>query len=213
MTSEAHDEYIENAPDFAKPILRKIQKAMRASSEDLEETIKWRVPHYEYHGMIAGLSAHKSHIRFGFWRGKQMSDPEGLLEIMGKTEIGLIQMETVADVPPQRVLVRYVREAMRLNEAAKAAPKTGTRKRAAARKKSLAARTIAIPKDLTAALKKNRKARATFEGFSYTNRREYVEWLTEAKREATRQKRLEQAVEWMAEGKPRNWKYMPKWRD
>jgi uncharacterized protein YdeI (YjbR/CyaY-like superfamily) len=64
-----------------------------------------------------------------------------------------------------------------------------------------------VPQDLKSALARNAKARAAFEGFSPSHRREYVEWIEDAKRDDTRRKRLATAIEWMGEGKPRNWKY------
>ena len=117
-------------------------------------------------------------------------------------EEGAIVWRDVKEMPADGVLVRYIKEAVALNEKGVKAPK----------KKKTPAKKLAVPDYLMSALKKNKKALATFEGFSPTHRKEYVEWVTEAKREATRDKRLTTAVEWMAEGKPRNWKYMKEWR-
>jgi uncharacterized protein YdeI (YjbR/CyaY-like superfamily) len=154
------------------------------------------------------MSAHKSHVNFVFWRGKELEDPEGLLETDARTAMGGMSLETLADLPSQKVLAQYVRRAAALNEARAAAPRPKRDPAATARTR----KTIAIPPDLAAALERHPRAAASFAAFSYTNRREYVQWLAEAKRPETRANRLRQAMEWMAEGKPRNWKYMPRWR-
>lgn len=206
---EFHDEYIAAAPEFAQPILEKLRKVVHKACPDVEETIKWSSPHFEHQGILAGMAAFKKHVSFAFWRGKELSDPDGLFEGVGRTNMCALKIEKVADLPPEGVLVRYLKEAIKLNEAAAKAP-NGKEKPAG--RKASAKRTVKAPPDLMAALRKKKRALATFEGFSYSNRKEYVEWVTEAKREATRAKRIEQAVAWMAEGKPRNWKYMKNWQ-
>lgn len=202
-----HDDYIRHAADFAQPILTKLRKVVHKACPKVQESIKWNSPHFELQGMLCGMNAFKKHVVFAFWRGAELSDTEGLLERMGKTGIAGMKLETVADVPGERVLVRYIREAAALNEAGRAAPRRTSAEKAP-RKATVR---LAAPPDLLAALKKNKAAHAAFEGFSNSNRKEYVEWVTEAKREATRERRIAQAVEWMAEGKPRNWKYMKEW--
>jgi uncharacterized protein YdeI (YjbR/CyaY-like superfamily) len=112
---------------------------------------------------------------------------------------GCLPYTKVSDLPPKKVLSGYIKEAMKLNDDGVKAP---------ARAKPKAPRPVVVPDDLAGALRGNDRARATFEKFSPSNQREYVEWITEAKTQATRSRRLETAVEWMAEGKPRNWKYM-----
>jgi len=186
------DAYIAAAPAFAKPILEYLRDAVHTGCPDVEETMKWSSPHFMYKGMLCGMAAFKSHCAFGFWKGKLIV-PERP-EAMG--QFGRIA--SLSDLPRDSVLLGYVREAARLNE-------TGTK---VARKPPQPKKALATPPDLAAALKKNAKARATFEGFSPSHKREYVKWITEAKTEETRKKRLDTAVEWMAEGKPRNWKYM-----
>ncbi len=204
-----HDAYIAKSPEFAQPILTKIQTAMRKACPDVTETMKWSSPAFEHHGIITGMAAFKAHVNMSFWRGMQMEDSEGLFDSVGNTSMTFMRFEKPSDVPNQRVLTRYIKEAMKLNEAVASEKKSRkpTAKKTAAKKK-----TVKAPADLLAALKKSKKALATFEGFSYTNKNEYVEWITEAKREATREKRIETAVAQMKEGKPRNWKYMKEWR-
>ena len=199
-----HDAYIKAAPDFAVPILTKIRTVMHKACPDLLETMKWGAPHFEHEGIVAGMAAFKRHVRFAFWRGKELKDTDALLDIVGDTDIGAMHYEQLDDLPSERVLSRYVKEAVRLNEASARAPRKPA--------ENATKRQVAAPADLKTALKKSKKAHTTFEGFGFSARKEYVEWITEAKREATRAKRIETAVEWLAEGKPRNWKYMKEWR-
>jgi uncharacterized protein YdeI (YjbR/CyaY-like superfamily) len=186
------DAYIAKSADFAQPILRHLREIVHKGCPEVEETMKWSSPHFLYLGMLCGMAAFKSHCAFGFWKGKLIV-PERP-EAMG--QFGRIA--SVSDLPKASVLLGYVREAARLNETGEKIPRKPRRPKKA----------LATPPDLAAALKKNAKARATFEGFSPSHKREYIEWITEAKTEETRKKRLDNAVEWMAEGKPRNWKYM-----
>lgn len=204
-----HDSYIAGAPEFARPILEKFRKAVHEGCPVVEESIKWSAPHFDHHGILAGMAAYKAHASVWFGRGMEMDDPEGLLTIIGKTGMGSIRVERASDLPSQAVLVKYVREAAKRNEAAASAPRKKAAKKTAAKP---AAKKVEAPDDLMQALKRSKEALATFEGFAPGYRKDYVLWVTEAKREATRAKRIAQAVEWMAEGKPRNWKYMPEWR-
>ena len=208
-----HDEYIAAAAEFAGPILEKVRAHVHKACPDVEESMKWSHPHFGYKGMLVGMSAHKAHVNVTFWHGAELEDPDGLLEVVGKTKMGNLRAEKVSDLPNQRTFVKFVKEAMRLNEAAESAPSKPQRKtgKKAGKKATTAARSVDAPDDLLIALRKKKRALATYDAFSYTNKKEYVEWVTEAKREATREKRVAQAVEWMSEGKPRNWKYMKEW--
>lgn len=186
------DAYIARSAHFAKPILRHIREVVHKGCPEVEETIKWGMPHFDYKGMLCGMSAFKEHCALGFWKHKLVAPAkEGAMGHFGR-------ITSLKDLPPDRVLVGYVREAARLNEAGVKVP----------RKVREPKKALATPSDLAAALKKNAKAQASFAGFSPSHKREYIEWITDAKTEETRKKRLGIAVEWMAEGKPRNWKYM-----
>ena len=184
------DAYIENAADFAKPILVHIRKVVHTALPDVEEDIKWRTPTFMYKGILCGMAAFKSYCAMGFWK-------ESLVFDSRKDEIGRI--ESLSDLPADKALIALLKKAAKLNDdgvkVAKMAP-TGARK------------PLKVPSYLTAALKKNKRAQAAFSDFSHSHKKEYVEWLTEAKTDATRQKRLETAIGWIAEGKARNWKYM-----
>jgi uncharacterized protein YdeI (YjbR/CyaY-like superfamily) len=191
------DAYIAKAAPFAQPILEKIREAFHAASPKIEETMKWSVPHFEYKGIVGSMAAFKQHVGWGFWKARLMKDPAGILNGTG---MGGARVENVKDLPPKKVLVEYVREAVQLNEEGKKVEGTRSMRRPA--------KPAEVPDDLAAALAKNKKARATFDQFSPSHRKEYIEWIAEAKQEATRSKRLAQAIEWMAEGKARHWKYM-----
>ena len=178
---------------------------MHEACPDVRETIKWSAPHFEHQGILAGVAVLKKEVRFAFWKGRLHSDPEQLLEVIGNTDMAAMRIEKLSELPSERVLMQYIKEAMRLNKAATLDPKKRV-------EHGQAKREIGAPPDPMAALKKKRKALATFEGFNYTNRKDYVEWSEDAQRAATRAKRIQTAVEWMGEGKPRNWKYMKQWR-
>ncbi|MDH3285042.1 MAG: YdeI/OmpD-associated family protein [Acidobacteriota bacterium] len=193
------DAYIAGAEEFAQPILRKIRKVFHKACPDLEETIKWSCPHFEYKGIVGGMASFQRHVSFGFWKARLMKDPAKIFKKDAGASMAGVRVEKLSDLPSERVLVGYVKQAVELNEKDIREPRAGKKK---------ASRKLVVPDDLKAAMKKNKKALATFENFSFSNRKEYVEWITEAKREETRQRRVRTAIEWMAEGKPRNWKYM-----
>jgi uncharacterized protein YdeI (YjbR/CyaY-like superfamily) len=191
------DAYIAGSADFARPVLTFLRDVVHGACPDVEETMKWNFPHFLHHGMMCGMAAFKEHCTLGFWKGSLVvpADARGGEAAMGQ----LGRITGCADLPTKKVLTGYIKTAMRLNEEGVRAP---------GRAKPKVPRAEAeVPEDLAGALRKNRKARASFEGFSPSQRREYVEWITEAKREETRARRVETAVEWLAEGKPRNWKY------
>jgi uncharacterized protein YdeI (YjbR/CyaY-like superfamily) len=191
------DAYIANSADFARPILTHLREVVHAACPPVEETMKWAFPHFMYEGILCSMASFKQHCAFGFWKGSLIVDGNGRSAEEAMGQFGRITK--LSDLPPKKVLAGYVKEAMRLNDEGVKSP---TRSAPKARKGE-----VAVPDDLASALKRNRKARATFEGFSPSHRREYVEWITEAKGEETRKRRLETAVEWMAEGKARHWKY------
>jgi uncharacterized protein YdeI (YjbR/CyaY-like superfamily) len=191
------DRYIANAAAFAQPILEKIRRAYHKAHPEVEEVIKWGVPHFDYKGPLGNMAGFKQHVGYGFWKSTLLEDTHGILA-SSEHAMGGMKVRDVKELPSEKVLVDYIRQAIRLNEA-------GVK---VARPKRAPAAPPEAPADLVAALRKNATARKAFESFSPSQKREYVEWITEAKQEATRLKRLTTAVEWMSEGKPRNWKYM-----
>ncbi|MCB9850288.1 MAG: YdeI/OmpD-associated family protein [Phycisphaerales bacterium] len=205
------DAYINKAPEYARPILTKFRALMHKACPGIEESIKWSAPCFEHCGMLAGMAAFKQHVALRFWRGKQLPDPKGLMQGEKSNEMGTIKVGDVSELPADSVLIKYIKAAAKHNEQlAKGRTETAkARKRGDIPKaKKQPAKKVTVPPDFAAALAKKKKALATFDGFSYSHRKEYVEWITEAKRDETRQRRIKQAVEWLAEGKPRNWKYV-----
>ena len=187
------DKYIANAAGFARPILSHIRELVHKGCPDVTENMKWSSPFFEYKGVLCSMAAFKEHCAFGFWRRDLKI--ESNISAMG--DFG--RLTSVNDLPSDKVLLGYIRQAAKLNESGVKPP---PRVREAKDKKDLV-----VPKVLLDALKKNPKAAKTFENFSYSHKKEYAEWIAEAKREETQQKRLAQAIEWLAEGKSRNWKY------
>ena len=191
------DAYIEKSADFAKPILNHLRAVVHEACPEVEEEMKWSFPCFMYKGMFCSMAAFKEHCAFGFWKSSLILDKKGqsLEKAMG--QFGRITK--LSDLPPKKVLTEYIKLAKKLNDDGVKAP---------TRVKPKTPRELVVPDDLAKALKRNKAAQATFDKFSPSNKREYVDWITEAKTEATRTRRLETAIEWMAEGKPRNWKYM-----
>jgi uncharacterized protein YdeI (YjbR/CyaY-like superfamily) len=189
------DDYIAKAPAFARPILVEIRERVHAACPEVEETIKWRQPSFEYKGLMCGMAAFKEHCVFGYWKAPLVlgAAAEGA-NAMGYRD----KITSVADLPSKTAFRAHIRKAMELNAAGI------TVERPAKERKP----ELVVPADLAAAVKKNKKAQATFDKFSPSHRREYIEWITEAKTDATRTKRMQQMIEWLAVGKPRNWKYM-----
>lgn len=187
--------YIAKSAPFARPILRHLREVVHDACPEVEETLKWGMPSFTWHGILCGMAAFKQHATFGFWRGSVVPGGNGKKAEDAMGQFG--RLTKVSELPTKRVLAGYVRAAMKLNgDGVPAHP------RGAPKKKPLP-----VPADLAAALRTNRRARETFEGFSPSRRRDYIEWITEAKREETRARRLETAIEWMADGKARNWKH------
>jgi hypothetical protein len=189
------DAYIAAAPDYARPILKHLRALVHRGCPEVEETMKWSFPHFDHRGIMCGLAAFKGHCAFGFWKGKLIVDPGTNRSAEAMGQFGRIT--ELRDLPSDAAILAMVREAARLNEEGIAVP----RRKAAPRKEAV------VPPDLAAALRAAKGARAAFEAFSPGKRREYVDWIAEAKTEETRKRRLATAVEWIAEGKSRNWKY------
>ena len=188
------DAYIEKSRDFARPILEHLRKLVHKACPDVEETIKWGSPHFDYKGSLAGMASFKEHCAFGFWKHALLAG-DGNLERTAMGSFGRIT--SLKDLPKDKEIVALIHQAMELNEKGIKVPK----------KPAVASGEVVVPKELTAALAKNKKAKASFDTGSPSHRREYVEWITEAKTEPTRDKRIATAIEWLSEGKSRNWKY------
>jgi uncharacterized protein YdeI (YjbR/CyaY-like superfamily) len=192
------DAYIAKSADFAKPILKHLRKVVHAGCPDVVETMKWSMPHFDYKGVMCGMAAFKEHCAFGFWKESLVFDRAKAAEQTAMGSFGGIK--TLADLPSEKTLIGYVKKAAALNEAGIKAPgRTEPKKK----------QPLAVPDYFSAALKKNKKARKTFEDFPPSKQREYLEWVTGAKREETRHERLATSIKWLSEGKTRHWKYQP----
>lgn len=192
------DAYIAKSRPFAQPILESIRAQVHAACPGVVETIKWGFPHFLHEGgILCSMAAFQEHCAFGFWKGALVPGAKGAKSADAMGQLGRIA--SANDLPAKPAFARMVKAAMKLNEPATrvARPVTKPGRRAP----------IPEPADFKAALAKHAKARASWKAFAPGQRREYLEWITEAKRPATRAARLAQSLEWLAEGKTRNWKY------
>ncbi len=190
------DAYIAKAAEFARPVLKHLRDLVHQGCPDVEETIKWGHPSFVYKGLLCIMAAFKQHASFHFWRHKLVVGATGGKAGMG--EFGRIA--SLQDLPADRVLVGYVRKAAALRDAGVKLPTRSCPKAAESRE-------VVVPEFFATALRRNKPAQANFDELSYSHKKEYIQWLTEAKREETRQRRLETALTWIAAGKPQNWKY------
>jgi uncharacterized protein YdeI (YjbR/CyaY-like superfamily) len=192
------DAYIAQSAGFAKPILNHLRKVVHSACPDVEETLKWGMPSFMYRGKIlCGIAAFKQHAAFWFWRGTRLDDPEGYLGKTGSAMGNFGRITSLAGLPPRRVIAGFIKQAMRLNGAI--TPSTPANK-----KSKPAPRT---PADLLKAIRANRTSVTTFTSLTPGHKREYIEWIADAKRPETRARRIATAVRWLADGKKHNWKY------
>jgi len=196
------DQYINKANDFAKPILTHIRKVVHSACPEVEEDLKWGSPTFMYKGIMCGMAAFKEHAVFGFWKASLMKDP--ILVENARSEVAMGHLGRISskkDLPADKTITAWIKEAMQLNDLGikiEAKAKTAEKKE------------VVVPEYFMKALGKNKKALQVFENYAYSHKKEYVEWITEAKTEETRNKRMATALEWIAEGKSRHWKYAAK---
>lgn len=197
------DAYITKAQPFAQPILKHLRNLVHTGCPEVTETIKWGMPSFEYKGPFCGMASFKEHAVFLFWKSKLLKDPKGYIgeranqggEAMGN----LGRITSLKDLPPDSAILDFIRQSKKLND-------DGIKIKKEVKPK----KEIIVPDYFADAIRSNKKAFAVFHSGSYSFRKEYVEWVTEAKTEATREKRMNTAIEWIAEGKGRNWKYKKK---
>lgn len=187
------DAFIAKAEPFAQPILTHLRELVHAACPEVQETIKWGMPSFEYHGILAGMASFKKHAAFGFWKGQLVVDSPSRKDAMW----GFGRITSVKDLPSKRELTALIKTAMKLNEAGVKPPRAVKHAKPAAR----------VPADLAAAFAKSAKAKAFYATLSPSAKREYVEWITGAKRPETRATRVKTAVSWMGQGKRFGWKY------
>lgn len=195
------DAYIERSADFAKPVLNHLRQLVHGVSPLITETIKWGMPFFDYKGPVCQIASFKQHCAFGFWKATALNDPHKAIAKGEEAAAGSFgRLTSVADLPADDILVDFIKQGMALNESGvKANMKTAPGSKPKAE--------IEVPDYFIAAMANEPKAAATFQDFSPSHKREYLEWITEAKTEATREKRLATAIEWLTEGKSRHWKY------
>lgn len=191
------DAYIAKAAPFARPILTYLREVVHEACPTVEETVKWGSPHFDHKGIMCGMAAFKAHCAFGFWKASLIPGLKANRANGGEAMGNLGCIRAIDDLPPRVELLGFVTQAARLNEEGVAA----------VRPKKAAKPPAEVPPELAAALAANRKAQAVFEAFPPSHRREYIQWIVEAKRDETRARRIAQTVEWVAEGKQRHWKY------
>lgn len=189
--------YIRKQQPFAQPILAYLRDVVHEACPECEETIKWGAPAYMRNGIVCITAGFKKHVALVLWKGPLILNTKGKRVDQAWGNFG--KVESIDDLPPRKTLISYIRKGVKLNDEGVKLP---------VRKKPSKARSVEVPEDLAKLLRKNRKARATFDAFSPSHKREYTEWITEAKRPETRQKRLETTIQQLEEGKPRQWKYM-----
>lgn len=200
LTDPRIDAYIERAAPFAQPILAHLRATVHAACPDVQETIKWRMPFFMLGERILGnMAAFKQHCSFSLWKGRGLAPEPEPAEGMG--QFGRIA--TLKDLPPKRELVQILRQAVAAIDAG-AAPPPAPKARGAKRPPP------EVPAALAEALQRNEAARRTFDGFSPSQRVEYFEWVAGAKRAETCARRVAQAIEWLGEGKTKNWQYRSK---
>jgi uncharacterized protein YdeI (YjbR/CyaY-like superfamily) len=199
-TNTRVDAYIAKAAPFARPILRHLRMLVHKACPETEEIMKWSFPHFDYHGMMCSMAAFKEHCAFGFWKASLMKDAEKFAKVGAMAMGHLGKVKSLDDLPSDKKLLMYIKEAVQLNDdGVKVSPKPRPTKR----------KSVIVPTDLKHALGKNKKAQKQFDGFTYSRKRDYIEWLTEAKASETRARRLATAIAWIAQGKGRNWKHEP----
>ena len=189
------DAYIDKAKDFAKPILTHLRELVHEACPDVQETMKWSFPHFDYKGMMCSMAAFKEHCAFIFWKQALLEQSAFPAE---KTAMGSFgRIKSLKDLPDDKTLKKLIVDAVRLNDKGIKIDKPVSKEK----------KEVVVPDILTAALATNALAAETFNNFPYSKKKEYVDWITEAKTDATRDKRLGTTIEWLAEGKARNWKY------
>lgn len=198
------DTYIDRSEPFARPILNYLRALIHEANPEIMETIKWGMPFFEYKGPTCNMAAFKQHVTFGFWKYSLIKDPDshlGKRSSQGGEAMGnLGRITSLKDLPPKRILLDFIRQAKKLNDA-------GIKMSARSIKSNTE---LIIPDYLIKALNKNKNAQQHFESFSRSCKREYIDWITSAKTDSTREKRMNSALESISEGKKRNWKYEKK---
>lgn len=198
------DEYISQSQDFAKPILNHLRKLVHIACPQVEETIKWGHPHFQYKGLLCNMAAFNKHCAFGFWKAALMKNVDILKDNNSESMGHSGKLKSLSDLPKDRIIISRIEEAASLNEQGIQL----TDKKHSSKKPE-----IQMPILLKNELQKNKKASETFLNFSLYHRKEYIEWIEEATTNDTKLQRVTTTVKWLTEGKTRNWKYIKKTPD
>lgn len=191
------DEYIAKSANSAQTVLNYLRQIVHDAAPQITETMKWSMPFFDYKGPVCQMATFKAYSAFGFWKATLLDDKHQALKIGDGKAGSFGPIYSVEDLPSKEILTDLIRQALALNEKGEVVVK-----------KVPAARTeLEVPVYFVDTLKANPTALFNFEKFSPSKKREYIEWITEAKTDATRYKRLQTALEWIGEGKTRNWKY------
>jgi uncharacterized protein YdeI (YjbR/CyaY-like superfamily) len=198
------DTYVAKAQPYAQPIMEHLRHLVHKACPEIEETIKWSRPFFEYRGAIlCNMSAFKEHCSFGFW-GEEMSAVLREAKILREDGMGSLgRITSLANLPTDKQMLGWLRQATGFVDSGSYTSPIAARRSVVKAPKPV----LETPAEFATALKRNKKAAAVFAAFSPSCKREYIEWIAEAKRAETRDKRIATAVEWIAEGKQRNWKY------
>lgn len=198
------DAFIKKAQPFAQPILKHIRALVHDACPEVEENIKWGMPAFEYKGPFVAMASFKAHAVMVFHKFNLLDDPKKILgenAANGGSSMGnLGRLTSIKDLPSDAEIKKFIKQAKKLNDEGIKNPT----------KPKKAATPLPVPTYFLSELNKNKKAKKVFEAFATSHKNEYIQWITEAKTEVTREKRMTQALEWIAEGKGRNWKYEKK---
>ncbi|MCB0395079.1 MAG: YdeI/OmpD-associated family protein [Flavobacteriales bacterium] len=192
------DDYILKAQGFAQPILQHLRTLIHQACPQLEEKVRWGMPHFDYKGMMVSMAAFKAHCSLMFFKGEFLNDPKGVLDKQREKGMGQFgRITSLNDLPSDKVLIEFIKQAMHLNE-------DGVKKAKPLKKST----PVVVPDVIRTALSSHQKALKYFNSLPPSHQKEYIEWITEAKTDTTREKRIKTMLEWLTEGKSRNWKYM-----
>lgn len=194
------DDYIKAQAAFAQPILQRLRLLIEQADPEIEESIKWRCPCYSQHGLVCAIAGFKKHVNFSFFKGQHINDHHQLFPPSDNEKLAALTFTSVDDMPEDALLIDYIKQAIALNQQA---PKSSNTKKNVAQNKA----SLEIPDDLQHALADHPQAHAHFTAFSFSKQRDYIQWLISAKKATTRTQRLATIIEWVSEGKSRNWKY------
>jgi uncharacterized protein YdeI (YjbR/CyaY-like superfamily) len=198
------DTYLAKVQPFAQPILEHLRELVHKACPEVEETIKWSRPFFEYRGAIlCNMSAFNQHCSFGFW-GEEIGAVLREAQALRPGAMGSLgRITSLQDLPSDKLMLGWIRQAAAFVDSGQYTSPIAARHKVVKSPKPA----TGMPAEFSSALQRNKKAAAAFAAFSPSCQREYIDWIADAKRVETRDKRIATALQWIAEGKQRNWKY------